>query len=161
MVITIIMNTRSQTANMAQEAPPYGHIYHKLFSELLDIEGDIELKNWLRAINRLQRAKLTLSQLPVTDRLGVMQGRIQDLMAECIRDAPSSVLEQPIFEWKEFQDGKLHRVLMVPFNVVDSTFDPLCKCDPRAQDHWCTDCPVIEDTVKYTLGALVAHNARQ
>lgn len=165
MVITIIMNTRSQTKE-AQEAQKFD-VYSTLFSELVHIEGEMVKENWHEAIKRLLRATVALSQLPLTDRLGMMKGNIHGLMSECILKAPTSVLEQPILERRfDSKRGQHVKVAVVPFSVAGSPEDPFCSCATYygktgcGVEHWCAWCADL-DPKKYTVGGLLAYKASQ
>jgi hypothetical protein len=85
------MNTRSNTAAKNAEnlllwrAPTDTEVaYSNLHTELLSIQCDMHEKNYRKAIERLQLATVTLSQLPSSScARGQMQYSIQELTSEC------------------------------------------------------------------------------
>jgi hypothetical protein len=163
MVITIIMNTHSQTKNAEQE-------YKDLAVSLQDIDSDIFWNKWTSAIEKLEVASTTLSPLPKDERHKTVLETIRTLMSECIRKAPTAVIasmsdtawaicsENPILERRELLNGNHVKVPFVPFSVSGSNLDPLCLCRPRARKHWCAWCAEL-DPQKYTVGGLLAHKA--
>ena len=155
------MDTRAKTkAKNAQKSMPTDTdvAYSKLHTDLLAAKRDMDKKNWRKAIESLQVAKVMFSQLPPNVSRSMMKNQIKDLTIECALQAPYSVLEQPMYEIKTLENGNRAREEMVPFSVVGSNFDPMCLCSPRAQCHWCTFCAETYPE-KYTLRALMAHNA--
>jgi hypothetical protein len=132
--------------------------YGNLHTDLFDVKHDMHDNKFLKAINRLQVAIVTLSQLPPNRARSMLIVQMKDLTTQCLLHAPTSVLEQPMYEMKTLENGNRVRVEMVRFSVVGSNFDPMCLCSPCAQRHWCTVCAEI-DPQKYTLRGLMAHNA--
>jgi hypothetical protein len=153
------MDTRAKTkAKNAQKSMDTDVAYSKLHTDLLAVKRDMDKKNWRKAIESLQVANVGFSQLPPNVSRSIMKNQIKDLTVECALQAPTSVLEQPMYEIKTLENGNRVRVEMVPFSVVGSNFDPMCLCSPRAQGHWCTVCAEI-DPQKYTRRGLMDHNA--